>query len=136
MHLSPSDKIAGLDIRGTFGYSGAFGRIAFGFNRFGFYDWRCGIYQKKYYFGKPYISKMKFYRSSNPRTLAQQNWRAVCAYAWILWADVSAPARKSLAERGAKIGITGANLFMSEWLSTPTYGFGKILFGYNGFGQG
>jgi hypothetical protein len=134
MHISPSDKMAGLDIRGTFGYSGAFGRIAYGFNRFGFYDWRCGIYQKKYYFGKPYLSKMKFYRPTNPRTLKQQNWRAVCAYAWVLWADTDSLTRSKWGKIGARRRISGANAFMSNWLKQPTYGFGKINFGYNAFG--
>ncbi len=134
MHISPSDKMAGFDIRGSFGYSGAFGRIAFGFNRFGFYDWRAGIYQRKYYFGKPYISKMKFYRPTNPRTVAQQNWRAICAYAWVLWALLNDAARNRLRSRAAKINMSGSNLFMREWLRTPSCGFGKTIFSYNAFG--
>mgnify|MGYP007099592342 CR=1 FL=1 len=53
MRTGALGKLLSIEARGKFGYSGAFGRIAFGFNRFGFYNWYCGIYQKKNLLGKP-----------------------------------------------------------------------------------
>ncbi len=134
MRTGNMGKLLSLDARGKFGYSGAFGRLAFGYNRFGFYSWWCGIYQKKYYFGKPYISRMKFYRPTNPRTLKQQNWRMVASYMWVLWASFDDETKEQWKIRGNQNGYTGANAFMSQWLKNPTGGFGKILFSWNAFG--
>ena len=134
MRTGNMGKLLSLDSRGKFGYSGGFGRIAFGYTRLGFYNWYCGIYQKKYFYGKPFISRSKFYRPTNPRTIKQQNWRAVCAYAWVLWALVDPAIKEKYKLRGAMNHMTGPNAFMSEWLKTPTHGFGNILFGYNAFG--
>lgn len=134
MRTGAMQKGYSLDARGTFGYSGGFGRLAFGFNRFGFYDFMCGIYSKKYHYGKPYISKMKFYRPTNPRTISQQNWRAICAYGWVLWYDLESATRLAYAKRAKSKHFTGANLFMSEWLKPATGGFGKIIFSHNAFG--
>jgi hypothetical protein len=134
MRTGSMGKLLSLDARGKFGYSGGFGRVAFGYTRLGFYNWYCGIYQKRYYYGTPYISRSKFYRSTGGNTLRQQNNRAVLAYMWVIWATVDIETKKQYRLRGATKGITGPNLFMSEWLKTPTGGFGKILFGYNAFG--
>jgi hypothetical protein len=134
MRTGTMGKLLSLDARGKFGYSGGFGRIAFGYTRLGFYNWYCGIYQKRYYYGKPYISKSKFYSSTGGNTLKQINNRAVLAYMWVLWAFVDQKIKEKYKINGAKIGITGANFFMSEWLKTPTSGFGSMLLGYNGFG--
>ena len=123
-----------FDARGKFGYSGAFGRIAFGYNRFGFYHFLAGIYSKKYYYGKPYISKMKFYRPTNPRTTAQQNWRAICAYFVTIWQAFDISIKNNFKKRAPDKRMSGYNLFLSEALRRPPAGFGNILFSYNNFG--
>lgn len=127
-------KLLSIDARGSFGRSGAFGRIAFGFTWLGYYSWYAGIYQKKYYYGKPYISRQKFYRPTNPRTDKQQSWRAVCAYGWVLWNSLTDEQKKEYYEKAKVRRISGPNLFMSLWLKNPTWGFGMALFGYNANG--
>lgn len=134
MHTGSMGKLLSLDARGSFGRSGGFGRIAFGFTYLGYYEWYAGIYQKKYYFGKPYISRMKFYRPTNPRTLKQQNWRAVCANGWTYWNSLTIEQKENYRIEGIKKRMSGANCFMSFWLKNPSRGFGNILFGYTGFG--
>lgn len=134
MRADGLEKLNSLDARGKFGFSGGFGRITFGYFRFGFYSKFSGIYSKKYYYGEPYISRMKFYRPTNPQTIKQQNWRAICAYAWVLWADVDSDQREQYRLQADKLGITGPNLFMSKWLKNRHGGFGNILFSYNYFG--
>lgn len=124
-----------LDARGRFGYSGGFGRIAFGYTRLGFYSWYAGTYQKKYRGGKSFIARQRITWGSNPQTQKQQEWRAVCAYAWILWRLVSSENKLLWKIKGNKKHITGANLFMSRWLSYPSGGFGNIFFSYNSFGS-
>ena len=111
-------KLLSLDARGKFGYSGGFGRITFGYTRLGFYSWWCGIYQKKYYYGEPYISRSKFYRPTNPRTELQQSWRAVVASGWDEWNTFDTETKKEWRLRGAMRHITGPNAFMSEWLNS------------------
>lgn len=110
-------KLLSLDARGKFGYSGGFGRIAFGYNRFGFYNWFCGIYQKKYFFGRPFISRMKFYRPTNPRTELQQNWRAVCALAVSGWQGLDENTKQMWNKRAKGYHMSGYNLFTKEYLN-------------------
>lgn len=111
-------KLYSLDARGKFGYSGGFGRIAFGYTRLGFYNWFCGIYQKKYFYGKPFISRSKFYRPTNPQTELQQAWRGVVASGWDEWNTFTAEKKEEYKKIGDSRRITGPNAFMSEWLNS------------------
>lgn len=124
-----------FDARGKFGYAGGFGRISFGYNRFGFYHWLCGIYQKKYFYGKPHISRMRFYRPTNPQSLTQQNWRAVCAYGVVLWQGYSDPQKLFYNRLAKNLRMSGYNVHLTRWLGRPNFGFGKTTFSYNGFGK-
>jgi hypothetical protein len=135
MHTGSMGMGYSMEARGQFAYSGGFGRIKFAYNRFGFYHWLAGIYQKKYIWGKSYFSREQFYRPSNPQTLAQQNWRAVHAFAWTLWRLASSDTQKMLNKKGNLKHMTGPNLFFSHWLFIPTGSFGYELFGYAGFGS-
>lgn len=117
MHTGAIGKGMSLDARGKFGFSGGFGRIAFGYNRFGFYSWYAGVYQKKYYFGKPYISRQKFNWGSNPQTEFQQLWRAQVASGWVAWFALTSDQKWQYRDRAKNLTMTGANLFMREWLN-------------------
>lgn len=128
------EKALSLNLRGKLGRAGGFGRVTFGYNSFGFYSPYFGIFQKHYYYGRGYTSRMRFYRPTNPQTVPQQNWRATAAYAWVLWAALTDDQKYDWRQRAQALGITGANLFMSHWLKNPPAGFGSISFGYNRFG--
>jgi hypothetical protein len=116
MHTGALGKVLSGEARGKFGYSGGFGRIAFGYTRFGFYNWYAGIYQKKYYFGKPYISRMKFYRPKNNQKPTQQLWRGVFKDGKAQYDLLSDEQKLVYKKRGILKHITGYNIFMSEWL--------------------
>lgn len=107
-----------IDIRGQLGRGGGFGRIALGYNFFGFYSKYSGIYQKKYYFGTPYISKMKFYRPTNPQTVPQQAWRAVFADGKIAWSALDPEAKEQYRLKGQRRKMSGYNFFQSEYLKS------------------
>ncbi len=107
-----------IDIRGKIGRGGGFGRIALGYNFFGFYSKYSGIYQKKYYFGKPYISKMKFFRPTNPQTVPQQAWRAVFADGKNAWDILDAPTKEIYRKKGQRKKMSGYNYFQSEYLKS------------------
>jgi hypothetical protein len=134
MHTGAMGKVYSIDARGKFGFSGGFGRIAFGYNRLGFYNWYCGIYMKKYLWGKPYISRGKFWRPTNTRMLGQQNWRYTFKYAMDLWKNLDTETKNIYIERAKPLHLIGYNLFVKEFLRMPTGGFGKLLFSYNAFG--
>jgi hypothetical protein len=130
MRTGAMGKLLSLDARGKFGWSGGFGRLAFGYTRLGFYSWWAGIYSKKYYYGKPYISRMKFYRPTNPRTILQQNWRAVHAYATYLWRSFDPETQEPYEMKGKRAKMTGYNFFLSYFLKNRPHGFGAIYFGW------
>lgn len=134
MRIGGFYKIMSVHVRGKFGRGGGFGRISLGYNFFGFYSIYSGIWQKKYHYGKPYQSKMRFYRPTNPRTVKQQNWRAVCAYGWVLYNSLTLEEKSVYAQKSKELAMSGGNLFMSDWLKSPTSGFGRIFCGYNRFG--
>lgn len=134
MRVTGTSKLLSIDARGKFGRSGGFGRIAFGYNFFGFYSWYAGIYQKRYFYGEPYLSKSKFYRPTNPKTLVQMNWRYTYSWGIYLWQNLDLKTKKSYNKRALKKKMSGYNLFISEWLKYPTCGFGKIIFSHNAFG--
>lgn len=107
-----------IDIRGKLGRGGGFGRVTFSYNFFGFYSKYSGIYSKKYYYGDPYISKMKFYRPTNPQTEAQQAWRDVFADGKIAWDSLDPETKEQYRLKGQKRKMTGYNFFQSEYLKS------------------
>lgn len=117
MRADGLDKLLSMSAHGRFGYAGGFGRISFGYNRFGFYSKFCGIYQKKFYYGVPYISKQKFYRPTNPQTEAQQLWRDVFKAGRVAWASLDPETQEQWVYRARKLHMTGFNKFMSEYLN-------------------
>lgn len=116
MRTGTMGKLNSLDSRGKFGFSGGFGRIAFGYTRLGFYNWFCGIYQKKYYYGKAFISRSKFYRPKNPQTETQQAWRSNVTSGWIAYKALSESEKLFWRNIGTKKNISAPNAFMSAWL--------------------
>lgn len=107
-----------IDIRGKLGRGGGFGRITFSYNYFGFYSKYSGIYSKKYYFGAPYISKMKFYRPTNPRTETQQAWRSVFADGKNAWSSLDPETKEQYRLKGMRRKMSGMNFFLSEYLKS------------------
>ncbi len=130
-------KFAGIYSRKKIrlGYTSGFGKIIFAYNSWGnFPHYRAQFLASHEKEGFA-VSRMRFYRPTNPRTVKQQNWRAVCAYVWTIWATFDPETKEQYRLQGSIRGITGANLFMSEFLKTPYNGygrmsFGKILFGF------
>ena len=114
MRADGLDKMLSEDARGKFGRGGGFGRIALGYNFFGAYDKFSGIYSKKYYYGKPYISKMKFYRPTNPRTTKQQAWRTVFANGMHAWGLLDPETKEQWNLKAKRLKIPGYSLYLRE----------------------
>lgn len=111
-------KLLSMDARGKLGWSGGFGRIRFGYNKFGYYNWYAGIYSKKHQWGKTYISRMKFYRPTNPNSVGQQARRTAFANGMSAWASLSTDQKNIYKRRAKPYKMNGSNLFMKEYLNT------------------
>jgi hypothetical protein len=118
MRTGALNKLYSIDARGKLGYAGGFARITFGYNRFGFYEWLCGVYQKKYMWGRSYISKQRFYRSIDTKTDAQLAWRAVFVEGKQAYDALSSEEKQAWRDRTKRKTMTGYNLFMSEYLNS------------------
>lgn len=124
------DKMLSLDVRGKIGWTGGFGRISFGYNRFGFHSEYFGIYSKKLTLKGKQLSRMKYYRPTNSQMLAQQNWRAVHAYATSIWQSFDPETKEPYKIKAKRLKMEGYNLFLKNFLSNKPHGFGDIKYGY------
>ena len=77
-----------------------------------------GIYQRRHNKGKVIYSKLKFYRPNNPKTVPQQNWRAVFTGGMLAWKNLTNEQKAEYNERAKKISLHGVNLFMREYLKS------------------
>ena len=112
------DKLMSMQARGSFGYSCGYGLIKRGLNRFGLYTQYAGIYSlKKTKKGKE-VSRMVFYRPTNPRTTKQQNHRNKFEIDVNVWHGLL-PYQKIQYNNLAKSRrISGYNLFISEYINS------------------
>lgn len=116
MHTGAMGKLLSLDARGRFGFSGGFGRLSFGYNRFAYYSWYAGIYQKKYLWGKPYISRSKFYRPKNNQMEKQQAWRQIFKDGKSAYDELTTEVKNQMRKDAERYHMTGYNMFMRTWL--------------------
>lgn len=110
------DKVYSLDVRGKLFYPCGFGRVVFGYNKFGFYSVLSGIYSQKITKKGRAISRMKFYRPTNPQTETQQAWRDVFSAGVLAWRSLSSEDKEQLNRRALKFKMEGFNFFMRNWL--------------------
>lgn len=110
------DALCSLSTHGTFGFSGGFGLLRFSYNRFGFFDSRSGIYQRKKTLKGWRTSRARFYRPTNPQTSLQQAWRAIFSAGWTAWGGLTPNERALYSKEAIQYGLSGPNLFMRRWL--------------------
>ena len=107
-----------LGVRGRFGYSNGYGAIKFGDNAFGLLTEYAGIYSRKKLRKGWGLSRMTHYRPTNPRTTAQQAWRALFADAMASYALLTSDQKALLSKEGRKVGLIGYNLFVRRYLQS------------------
>ena len=95
----------------------------FGIKLYGDFDYGedkriWGIYQRRHNKGKVVYAKMKFYIPSNPRTVPQQNWRAVFGAGMTAWGNLTNEQKEVYNERAKSLHLHGVNLFMREYLKS------------------
>lgn len=113
-------KLMSLDARGKFAYSGGLGAIRLGYTRLGFYSPFHGVYQRKHTFVGPRISRMRYYRPTNPQTPTQQAWRAKMAEGWSGYNALTTPEKVQLSKEARKYRLSGPQLYMSRYLQSQT----------------
>lgn len=115
--VSGLDQARSLRPTKKFGYSGGFGLLRFGYNRFGFYNELCGIYARRHTLKGVQITRMPFYRPTNPQTGPQMAWRAVFATGLSTWGGFTEPQKNVYRVRARGNRMSGFNLFMREYLA-------------------
>lgn len=112
------ERLMSLEPKGSFGFSGGFGLIRYGNTRFGFYSKFSGIYRRQLTARGPGVSRMVFYRPSNPKTPAQQAWRATFAAAWPVYNALTDAEKKALSKEARKYRLSGPSLFLRRYLQS------------------
>jgi len=94
------------------------GDLVLGVSLYGVNNIRWGIYQRRHNKGKVVYVRESFYRPSNPRTVKQQNWRAVFTAGMVAWKNLTDEQKKVYNKRGHTLKICGVNLFLRNWLKS------------------
>jgi len=114
--VATTGKLMSLHARGKFGFTAAAGFARCGYSRCGSSKDFGGIYQKKKTFVGNRVSRMRYYRPTNPQTETQQAWRAVLAAGWTEYALLTEDEKVLLSKQARRLRMSGPNLFMRRWL--------------------
>jgi len=118
MLVTGMQQLMSLQPKGTFGFTSAVGFARCGYSKCGASKEYGGIYQRKKTLKGWRVSRMRYYRPSNPQTETQQSWRAVFTAGWEAYNLLSPEEKVLLYTQAQKYGISGPNLFMRRWLHT------------------
>lgn len=116
-----------IAITGNLGHGSGYGFARRGDALYGAAPSPGGIYQKRYtgynqhgYIPgkkrKPYYVRMRNYRPTNPRTVAQQSGRTRFADAVATWQSMSDEQREVYRKRAVKRSRRARNLFIQEYM--------------------
>lgn len=119
-----------IDNRGKIGRGGGFGFIRYGKNFFGLNCPLFGVWQKKYYYGKPYLCRQVMKGSTNHRYLAQQNWRYTHAFAVYLWQNMETEQKEVYRILGIPFALPAYQMWLKKFLREKPHKFGHVYFGY------
>ena len=118
MIINKTEIGVGCEIRGKLNVGSTYGLREYGFFGYGDESDIGGIYQVRSYEGKQQQVKMKYYTPTNPRTEAQQNWRASFATGVSNWQGLSENEKDNWREMAEDRPLTGFNLFLRTYLLT------------------
>lgn len=107
-----------LQPRGHFGFSGGYGLARYSIGRWGFFSEFAGIYQRHSTARGPGVSRMVFYRPTNPQTPAQQAWRSVFAAGMGVYSGLTDAEKKALSVEARKYRLSGLTLFLRRYLQS------------------
>lgn len=109
------DYLHAFQARGIIGRSPAVGEFMVGYSCVGDpYDVQ-GIYQIRHNSKGQYTQRMRSYRPTNPRTVAQQANRSIFADAMSAWVALTDEEKQAYNQRARKIQLFGKNLFIREY---------------------
>ena len=105
-----------LSISGQTGLPNGFGFHTFGVSKLADRYIEAGIYRRNTRHRNNKIVKMKHYVPTNPQTTAQQTRRTKFANGVAQWHLLTNDQKWIYRKKGAKLNMTGFNLFMRQWM--------------------
>lgn len=91
-----------------------YGVVSFGLTSYGAYNPDGSAFYVGMTKGSPFVSRMKFYWPSNPRTVAQQANRTKFANAITAWRGLTTDEKKLYNRRGRARRMSGMNLYIAS----------------------
>lgn len=110
------DTLYSASVRGKFGTTGGYGVARYAGGAWGVLERLGGIFKRHRVKGGHATILMPYYRPKNPQTPTQQAWRAQMTAAWSAWGVLTADERALWYKRAVKRGLSGPNLFVSDYL--------------------
>lgn len=115
--LTKRNQLLGFEKRGRVGRPASWGFAHCGFNLLGADDEFAGQYQKQQFAAGRFISKKPFCWPTNPRTPAQQAWRAVFADGMSAYRALTDVQKARYTQLGNARGMLGYNFFLKKYLA-------------------
>jgi hypothetical protein len=103
---------------GKFGLPNGFGRLMFGWSKFGYGEEKAGYYQKRKLKSGGGHCRLRHYWPKNPQTVAQQAHRQKFANAVLAWHGLTDEAKALYNRKGDNVGVEGFNYFISKYIKT------------------
>lgn len=117
-YLTTEEQILFPQATKRFGFSNLFGKIFFGFARFGEENSYAGIYRHTSYYGKRTWQKILMNWPTNPQTVPQQAWRSVFTDAITAWHGLTSDQKIAWKVKGMRKRLPGYNMFISSYLQS------------------
>ena len=117
-YLTLKEQVIAFRATKRFGFSTFFGKIFFGFARFGDDNEYADIYHYKNSAGQRKFVRQLMQWPTNPRTEAQQSHRATFADAVSAWQALDPDQKFSWRKKGQRRMIGGYNAFLSDYMLT------------------
>lgn len=114
--IRPCIEFMSFTIRKKHARPWGFGLSWFGHTRFGEYNPKAGVYQRRHTKKGTIFVKMKFSRPTNPRTMLQQACRLKFANAVLAWQNLTNEEKAYYNKLKYKGYKTGYAIFISKYL--------------------
>jgi hypothetical protein len=118
MIISGTSKSMSVLIRGKLGFSSAAGFARCGYSRCGASKDYGGIYRKRKTLAVNQVSRVRYYRPTDPQSEAQLARRAVFASGIAAFQALTPEQKMLLSEQARRSRMTTLNIFMREWLKS------------------
>ena len=110
------EKLLSIEAHQRFGLPNCYGRIVYGYNRYGVENDWCGIYQVRTRYGHRTAVRETFYRDNGSNTVPQQLRRSKFAGAVTAWQALTLEQKAVYTPMAYSKKMSGYNLFLSKFM--------------------